>query len=78
MRGDERVRAIWPDAEPATEADWATEYLDLILAVRVVDGLDEALAHIAGGALATPRRSWPATSTWRAGSPGRSTPAACS
>ena len=40
-------RAIWPDAEPATEADWATEYLDLILAVRVVDGLDDALAHIA-------------------------------
>ncbi len=47
LRGDDRVRAIWPSAEPATEADWATEYLDLILAVRVVDGLDEALAHIA-------------------------------
>ncbi len=47
IRGDERVRAIWPEAEPATEADWATEYLDLILAVRVVASLDEALAHIA-------------------------------
>ncbi len=47
VRGDEQVRAIWPDAEPATESDWGTEYLDLILAVRVVDGLDEALAHIA-------------------------------
>ncbi len=47
VRADERARAIWPDAEPATEADWATEYLDLILAVRVVDGLDEALEHIA-------------------------------
>ena len=47
VRGDERVRAIWPDAEPATESDWGTEYLDLILAVRVVDGLDAALAHIA-------------------------------
>lgn len=46
VRGDERVRAIWPDAEPATDADWGTEYLDLILAVRVVQGLDEALAHI--------------------------------
>lgn len=46
LRGDERVRACWPDAEPATEDDWATEYLDLILAVRVVDSLDEALAHI--------------------------------
>ncbi|HUZ55644.1 MAG TPA: glutamate-5-semialdehyde dehydrogenase [Streptosporangiaceae bacterium] len=47
VRGDERVRAIWPDAEPAAESDWGTEYLDLILAVRVVPGLDEALAHIA-------------------------------
>ena len=34
-------------AEPATEADWAEEYLDLILAVRVVAGPDEAMAHIA-------------------------------
>jgi glutamate-5-semialdehyde dehydrogenase len=47
LRADDRARAIWPDAEPATEADWASEYLDLILAVRVVDGLDDALAHIA-------------------------------
>ncbi len=47
VRGDERARAAWPLAEPATEADWATEYLDLILAVRVVDSMDEALAHIA-------------------------------
>lgn len=34
-------------AQPATEADWATEYLDLILAVKVVDSLDEAMEHIA-------------------------------
>jgi glutamate-5-semialdehyde dehydrogenase len=47
VRGDEQVRAIWPDAEPATENDWGTEYLDLILAVRVVADLDEALTHIA-------------------------------
>lgn len=46
IRADERARAIWPAADPATDADWATEYLDLILAVRVVDGLDDALAHI--------------------------------
>ncbi len=46
VRGDSRVRSAWPDAEPATEADWETEYLDLILAVRVVDSMDEALAHI--------------------------------
>jgi glutamate-5-semialdehyde dehydrogenase len=47
LRGDQRVRAIWPDAQAATDSDWATEYLDLIMAVRVVDGVDEALAHIA-------------------------------
>jgi glutamate-5-semialdehyde dehydrogenase len=48
LRGCERARAIvGNDAmELATPADWAEEYLDLILAVRVVDGLDEALAHI--------------------------------
>jgi glutamate-5-semialdehyde dehydrogenase len=47
VRGDDQVRAIWPDAEPAQDSDWAAEYLDLILAVRVVPGLDPALAHIA-------------------------------
>ncbi len=46
VRGDELVRAVWPDAEPAQHSDWGTEYLDLILAVRVVADLDEALAHI--------------------------------
>ena len=47
VRGDERVREIWPDAEQASDSDWGTEYLDLVLAVRVVADLDEALAHIA-------------------------------
>jgi glutamate-5-semialdehyde dehydrogenase len=47
MRGDDQVRALWPDAEPATDDDWATEYLELILAVRVVPDIDAALAHIA-------------------------------
>ncbi|MEW6335353.1 MAG: glutamate-5-semialdehyde dehydrogenase [Thermodesulfobacteriota bacterium] len=46
IRGCERTRAILPDAEAATEEDWYREYLDLILAVRIVDGLDEAIAHI--------------------------------
>jgi len=46
IRGDERTRALWPDARAATEADWATEFLDLIIAVRVVDSLDEAIAHV--------------------------------
>jgi len=46
IRGDEKTRAIYPDAKAATEADWATEYLDTILSVRIVDGLDAAIAHI--------------------------------
>jgi glutamate-5-semialdehyde dehydrogenase len=47
LRGDARARAIDPRILPATAEDWDTEYLDAILAVKVVDGLDEALAHIA-------------------------------
>ncbi len=47
VRADSRARAIWPQVEPATEADWDEEYLDLTVAVRVVSGLDGALDHIA-------------------------------
>jgi glutamate-5-semialdehyde dehydrogenase len=47
LRGCERTRAIVPNVKPASEADWDTEFLALILAVKVVDSLDEALAHIA-------------------------------
>jgi glutamate-5-semialdehyde dehydrogenase len=46
IRGDDRVRQLWPDALEATDEDWATEYLDLKLAVRVVDSLDDAIAHV--------------------------------
>jgi glutamate-5-semialdehyde dehydrogenase len=46
VRGDERTRALVPEATPATEADWDTEYLDYIVSVRVVDGLDDAIDHI--------------------------------
>ena len=46
LRGCRKTRKILPDAEPATEEDWYREYLDLILAVRIVDGLDEAIRHI--------------------------------
>jgi glutamate-5-semialdehyde dehydrogenase len=46
VRGDPEVLAIEPRAVPATEQDWRTEYLDAILAVRVVDGPDAAIAHI--------------------------------
>ncbi|MCE2509582.1 MAG: glutamate-5-semialdehyde dehydrogenase [Alphaproteobacteria bacterium] len=46
IRGDEKTRSLYPDAKAATEADWSTEYLDAILSVRVVDGLNDAIAHI--------------------------------
>lgn len=47
VRGCERTCALAPQARRADESDYAAEYLDLILAVRVVDGLGDALAHIA-------------------------------
>jgi glutamate-5-semialdehyde dehydrogenase len=46
IRGDETVCRHIPSAKPATEEDWYEEYLDLILAIRVVDGVDAAIAHI--------------------------------
>ncbi len=46
LRGCERTRAII-DVLPATEEDWETEYLDNILSIKVVDGVDEATGHIA-------------------------------
>jgi len=45
LKGCERSVAII-DVEPATDEDWATEYLDLVLSVKVVEGLDEAIEHI--------------------------------
>ncbi len=47
LRVDPEAARILGNGTPASEADWATEFLDLVLAVRVVDGLDDALAHIA-------------------------------
>ncbi|OLC95011.1 MAG: glutamate-5-semialdehyde dehydrogenase [Candidatus Rokubacteria bacterium 13_1_20CM_2_69_58] len=46
VRGCPRTRALVPSTRPATDADWDTEYLDLILAVLVVDDLDAAITHI--------------------------------
>ena len=46
LRGCERTRAILGDIVAATEEDWHAEYLAPVLAVRVVDGIDEAIAHI--------------------------------
>ena len=46
VRGDKAVCRIVPDAVAATDEDWSTEYLDAIISVRVVSGLDEAMAHI--------------------------------
>jgi glutamate-5-semialdehyde dehydrogenase len=47
LRGDEETRRFVPGAKAATEGDWGREFLDLVLAVKVVGSLDEALAHIA-------------------------------
>ncbi|MFW5679694.1 MAG: glutamate-5-semialdehyde dehydrogenase [Pseudomonadota bacterium] len=46
LRGCARTRGIDPAVEPATEADWSTEYLDAISSVKVVDGLEAAIAHV--------------------------------
>jgi glutamate-5-semialdehyde dehydrogenase len=46
LRGDATVCQIFGEAKPADEADWAAEYLGPVLAVRVVDDLDAAIAHI--------------------------------
>jgi glutamate-5-semialdehyde dehydrogenase len=47
LRGDARAQALDPRILPATDADWDTEYLEAILSVAVVDGLEQALDHIA-------------------------------
>ena len=47
LRGCERTRALCPDVKAATQEDYASEYNDLILSIRVVDDLDQALSHIA-------------------------------
>lgn len=46
MRGCDATRAILPEIQAATDADWDTEYLDLIVSLRVVDSLEEAMDHI--------------------------------
>jgi glutamate-5-semialdehyde dehydrogenase len=47
LRGDARAQALDPRIKPASANDWDTEYLDAVLSVAVVDGLDAALAHVA-------------------------------
>jgi glutamate-5-semialdehyde dehydrogenase len=46
IRGDKPTQAVDSRVKPATEEDWPAEYLDAILAVKLVDGVDEAIAHI--------------------------------
>ena len=46
MRADERARAICPQMEAATEEDFYTEYLDRLISVKIVDSIDDAIAHI--------------------------------
>ena len=47
LRGCPKTCQVVPDAKAATQEDWAAEYLDLILAVKVVSSMDEAIEHIA-------------------------------
>ncbi len=46
VRGDQAARAADQRVKPASEEDWSTEYLDAIIAAKVVDGVDAAIAHI--------------------------------
>src|SRR5262249_57310664 len=46
VRGDAATQAVDRRVKPAVEEDWPTEYLDAIIAARVVDGVDEAISHI--------------------------------
>jgi glutamate-5-semialdehyde dehydrogenase len=47
VRGDAAAQKVDPRVKPATEADWSTEYLDSIISVKLVDGVDGAIEHIA-------------------------------
>ena len=46
IRGDAAVRALFPPAKAASDSDWSSEYLDAIIAVKIVDGLEAAIRHI--------------------------------
>ena len=46
LRGDRECRRIEPRIEYASEQDWSTEYLDKIISVKIVEGVDEAISHI--------------------------------
>jgi glutamate-5-semialdehyde dehydrogenase len=46
VRGDQATQSVDKRVKPATEEDWGTEYLDAIIAVKVVDGIDAAIEHI--------------------------------
>ena len=61
LRGDPGAREIVPEIVPATDEDWDTEYLDLVMAVRVVADLDTAVEHVSPMGRGTPRRSSPRT-----------------
>jgi glutamate-5-semialdehyde dehydrogenase len=46
MRGCDGTRTLLPDVKPATAEDWDTEYLDLVVSIRLVDNVEEAIAHV--------------------------------
>ena len=74
IRGDEHVARRIPDAKPATEEDWRTEYLDAIIAVKAVDGVEDAIRISRPMARITPRASSPRMRPRPSGSSPRSIP----
>ena len=46
IRADAEIRAVFPDTKVANDEDWSTEYLDAVIAVKVVNGVEDAIAHI--------------------------------
>jgi hypothetical protein len=77
LRGDAGARAIEPRAQPVTDADWDTEYLEAIAAVGVVDGMTARSPTSPRTARATPTRSSPPTRSQPSVSWRRSTPRSC-
>ena len=61
VRGDAAAQTADARVKPATEQDWSTEYLDAIISVKIVDGVDDAIAHIQNTARSTPTASSPRT-----------------
>ena len=78
VRGDAAAQAAHPQVKPASEQDWSTEYLDAIISVKAVDGVDAAIAHIQKYGSQHTDASWPRMRPRPSGSsPGSTAPSSC-